>query len=170
QLALLVDGARRNGMLPRLTRPVWNADIRRLVVLGIPGIIAGGITQINILIGTIIATLQSGAVAHLYYADRVYELPLAIIGIAIGVVLLPEVSRNLRAGDMTAVSQSQNRSLEFAMLLTMPAAVALAVIATPIVRVLYERGAFHPADPAATAGALAIFALGLPALFTDSEP
>ncbi len=163
QLALLVDGARRNGMLPRLARPVWNEDIKRLVVLGIPGIIAGGITQINILIGTIIATLQSGAVAHLYYADRVYELPLAIIGIAIGVVLLPEVSRNLRAGDMTAVSQSQNRSLEFAMLLTVPAAVALAVIATPIVRVLYERGAFLPSDTTATAAALGIFALGLPA-------
>ncbi len=163
QLALLVDGARRNAMLPRLARPVWNEDIKRLVVLGIPGIIAGGITQINILIGTIIATLQSGAVAHLYYADRVYELPLAIIGIAIGVVLLPEVSRNLRAGDMTAVSQSQNRSLEFAMLLTVPAAVALAVIATPIVRVLYERGAFLPADTTATAAALGIFALGLPA-------
>ena len=163
QLALLLDGARRNAMLPRITRPVWNEDIRRLVVLGIPGIIGGGITQINILIGTIIATLQSGAVAHLYYADRVYELPLAIIGIAIGVVLLPEVSRNLRAGDMTAVSQSQNRSLEFAMLLTVPAAVALALIATPIVRVLYERGAFLPSDTAATAGALAIFALGLPA-------
>ena len=63
----------------------------RLVTLGIPGVIAGGITQINILIGTIIATLQNGAVSQLYYADRVYELPLAIIGIAIGVVLLPEV-------------------------------------------------------------------------------
>jgi putative peptidoglycan lipid II flippase len=163
QLLLLVDGARRNGILPRLVRPAWNEDVKRLVTLGIPGVIAGGITQINILVGTIIATLQSGAVAHLYYADRVYELPLAIIGIAIGVVLLPEVSRALRAGDAKSVSDSQNRSLEFAMLLTMPAAVALAVIATPIVRVLYERGAFTPTDTAATAAALAIFALGLPA-------
>ena len=155
--------ARRAGMKMTLRRPRYTDDMRRLVQLGVPGIVSGGITQINILIGTIIATLQSGAVAHLYYADRVYELPLAIIGIAIGVVLLPEVSRNLRAGDMTAVSQSQNRSLEFAMLLTVPAAVALALIATPIVRVLYERGAFLPSDTTATAGALAIFALGLPA-------
>ncbi len=163
QLLLLVWGARRNGILPRLVRPVWSADVRRLVVLGVPGVIAGGITQINILIGTVIATLQSGAVSQLYYADRIYELPLAIIGIAIGVVLLPEVARALRAGDSAAVSHAQNRSLEFAMLLTVPAAVALAVIATPIVRVLFERGAFQPSDTQATAALLSIFALGLPA-------
>ena len=163
QLLLLVWGARRNGVMPRLVRPVWNEDVKRLVTLGIPGVIAGGITQINILIGTIIATLQNGAVSQLYYADRVYELPLAIIGIAIGVVLLPEVSRALRAGDLAAVSRAQNRSLEFAMLMTMPAAVALAVIAAPIVRVLFERGAFGPGDTAATSSALAVFGLGLPA-------
>lgn len=163
QLLLLVWGARRAGLMPRLVRPVWSEDMRRLVTLGIPGVIAGGITQINILIGTVIATLQPGAVSQLYYADRVYELPLAIIGIAVGVVLLPEVSRALRAGDMAAVQDSQNRSLEFAMLLTVPAAVAIAVIAQPIVRVLFERGAFTPADTYATSFALAIFALGLPA-------
>ena len=67
--------------------------MRRLVPLGIPGVIAGGVTQINIVIGTIIASLQNGAVSYLYYADRLYELPLAIVGIAIGVVLLPDVSR-----------------------------------------------------------------------------
>lgn len=163
QLLLLVHGAWRNGVMPRLVRPVWNEDVKRLVTLGIPGVIAGGITQINILIGTIIATLQNGAVSQLYYADRVYELPLAIIGIAIGVVLLPEVSRALRANDQEAVNRAQNRSLEFAMLLTVPSAVALAVIATPVVRVLFERGAFSPADTFATASALSIFALGLPA-------
>ncbi len=162
QLVLLVNGARRAGMLPRIVRPVWNEDMRRLVTLGVPGIIAGGITQINILVGTIIATMQPGAVSQLYYADRIYELPLAIIGIAIGVVLLPEVSRALRAGDQAAVQDSQNRSLEFAMLLTVPSAVALSVISTPIVRVLFERGAFSPGDTRATSLALAIFALGLP--------
>ena len=73
--------------------------VRRLVTLGIPGIIAGGVTQINIVIGTVIASLQNGAVSHLYYADRIYELPLAIVGIAIGVVLLPDMSRQLRAGN-----------------------------------------------------------------------
>jgi putative peptidoglycan lipid II flippase len=114
------------------------------------------------MIGTIVASLQDGAVSHLYYADRVYELPLAIVGVAIGVVLLPDVSRHLRAGNQAAVMDSQNRSVEFAMLLTLPAAAALAVIPTPIVQGLFERGAFSAADTPATAYALAIFALGLP--------
>ena len=108
-------------------------DMRRLIRLGIPGVIAGGVTQLNIVIGTVIASMQDGAVSHLYYADRLYELPLAIVGIAIGVVLLPDVSRHLRAGNHEAVMDSQNRSLEFAMLLTVPAAVALAVVPTAIV-------------------------------------
>ena len=120
--------------------------VRRLIRLGIPGVIAGGVTQINIVIGTVVASLQDGAVSHLYYADRVYELPLAIVGIAIGVVLLPDVSRHLRAGDHAAVMDSQNRSLEFAMLLTVPAAAALAVVPTEIVTGLFERGAFTAAD------------------------
>ena len=107
--------------------------MRRLVTLGIPGVIAGGVTQINIVIGGMIASFQQGAVSYLYYADRLYELPLAIVGIAIGVVLLPDISRHLRAGDDVAVMDSQNRSLEFAMLLTVPAAVALAVVPHPIV-------------------------------------
>ena len=162
QLGLLLDGVRRNGLWLKLRRPRWNDDIRRLVTLGIPGVIAGGITQINILVGTIIASLQPGAVSHLYYADRIYELPLAIVGIAIGVVLLPDVSRHLRAGNHAAVMASQNRSLEFAMLLTLPAALALAVIPAPIVSVLFERGAYTAADTAMTAAALSIFALGLP--------
>ncbi len=156
-------GLKRNGMTLKLGRPRWSDDMKRLLTLGVPGVIAGGITQVNIAIGTMIASLQDGAVSHLYYADRLYELPLAIVGIAIGVVLLPDVSRHLRAGNTAAVMDSQNRSLEFAMLLTIPAAVALFVIPTDIVRVLFERGAFTPADTPYTAEALRIFALGLPA-------
>ncbi len=163
QLLLLLDGARRNGLLPKLQRPRLSPDMRRLVTLGIPGIIAGGATQINIVIGGIIASWQAGAVSWLYYADRLYELPLAIVGIAIGVVLLPEVSRHLRSGDTIALMDAQNRSLEFAMLLTVPAAVALAVIPQPIVSVLFERGAFRPEDTIQVARALALFVLGLPA-------
>jgi putative peptidoglycan lipid II flippase len=162
QLALLLDGARRNGMVLRLRWPRLNDDMRRLVALGIPGVVAGGITQINIVIGGMIASLQDGAVSYLYYADRLYELPLAIIGIAIGVVLLPDISRHLRAGNHAAVMDSQNRSLEFAMLLTVPAAVALAVVPWPIVSTLFERGAFGASDTTAVASALAIFAFGLP--------
>jgi len=162
QLWLLIDGARRHDLSLKLRWPRLSQGMRRLVRLGIPGVIAGGVTQLNIMIGTIVASLQDGAVSHLYYADRIYELPLAIVGIAIGVVLLPDVSRHLRAGNHAAVMDSQNRSVEFAMLLTVPAAAALCVVPTPIVQGLFERGAFTPADTPATAYALAIFALGLP--------
>ncbi len=162
QLVLLLDGVRRNGLMPRFTWPKLTPGVRQLVTLGIPGVIAGGVTQINIVIGSMIASLQTGAVSYLFYADRLYELPLALVGIAIGVVLLPDVSRHLRAGDQVAVMDSQNRALELAMLLTLPAAVALAVIPTEIVSVLYQRGAFSAADTANVAVALAFFALGLP--------
>lgn len=163
QLAVLAFGAWRAGLLPRLQRPRMTEGVRKLVELGVPGVIAGGITQINIVIGGMVASLQDGAVSYLYYADRLYELPLAIIGIAIGVVLLPDISRHLRAGNHGAVMDSQNRSLEFAMLLTVPAAVALAVVPREIVAVLFERGAFRTVDSENVAAALTYFALGLPA-------
>jgi putative peptidoglycan lipid II flippase len=162
QLWLLIDGARRNNIALRLRWPRMTDGVRRLIQLGIPGVIAGGVTQINIVIGTVIASLQNGAVSYLYYADRIYELPLAIVGIAIGIVLLPSVARHLRAENHEAVMDSQNRSLEFAMLLTVPAAVALAVVPGPIVAGLFERGAFTAGDTPPTAYALGIFALGLP--------
>jgi putative peptidoglycan lipid II flippase len=162
QLLLLLDGARRNGMFLRPRWPRLTPGVRQLVTLGVPGVIAGGITQINIVIGGMIASMQTGAVSYLFYADRLYELPLAIVGIAIGVVLLPELSRHLKSGDAVAAMDSQNRSLELAMLLTVPAAVALAVVPSELVSVLYERGAFKAADTANVAAALAIFALGLP--------
>ncbi len=163
QLLLLVAGARRNGLLPRLGRPRLTSGVRELVRLGLPGIVAGGVTQLNIVIGGMIASLQAGAVSWLFYADRLYELPLAIVGIAIGVVLLPDITRNLRAGDEMAVFDSQNRSLEFAMLLTVPAAVALAVVPGEIISVLFQRGAFTAHDARQVSSALALFAVGLPA-------
>lgn len=162
QLLLVLAEAKRLGMAPRLVRPVINEDIRKLVRLAIPGVIAGGITQINILVGTIIASLQAGAVSYLYYADRIYQLPLGIVGIAIGVVLLPDIARRLQAGDETAALGQQNRALEFAMLLTLPAAAALFLVPAEIISGLFERGAFDAAASSATAPALAAFALGLP--------
>ena len=125
--------------------------------------IAGGIVQINIVVGTIVASLQPGAVSWLYYADRLYQLPLGIVGIAIGIVLLPDLARALRAGREDDANHAQNRSFEFAAALTLPAAVALFVIPGPIITVLFERGAFTAADTAATAPALAAYAAGLPA-------
>ena len=107
--------------------------------------------------------MQDSAVSWLYYADRIYQLPLGLVGIAIGVVLLPDLSRKLRASDGDGALHSQNRSLELALLLTLPAAVALMVVPMPIIQVLFERGAFSGADTIATSAALAAFAAGLPA-------
>lgn len=163
QAVTLWIASRRAGMSLGLTRPRLTSGIRKLISLGIPGVIAGGITQINLLIGTIIASLQASAVAWLYYADRIYQLPLGVIGVAIGVVLLPDLSRRLRAGDGDGVHSSQNRALELSMLLTIPAAAALIAMPQPIIQTLFERGAFSAADTAAAAAALAAFAPGLPA-------
>ncbi len=163
QLTMLWIAAKRAGMGLRLRRPRYTEGVQRLVKLGIPGLVSGGITQINIVVGTIIASLQAGAISYLYYADRLYQLPLGIVGVAIGVVLLPDLSRKLRAGDTKAAMDSQNRSLELGLALTLPASVALGVAAEPIVSVLFQRGAFTAADTPATAAALAAYAWGLPA-------
>ena len=154
QLALLMWGMWRAGLTLGIKRPRMTGDVRRLISLGIPGVVSGGVTQLNIAIGTIIASLQPGAVSQLYYANRVYELPLAIVGIAVGIVLLPDVTRQLRAGNAAGIIDSQNRSLEFALLLTVPAALALATIPDDITRVLFERGAFTPEDTHVTASVL----------------
>ncbi len=119
--------------------------------------------QITIVISTIIASLQDRVVSWLYYADRIFQLPLGVIGVAIGVVLLPDLSHKLRSGDHRAVIDSENRALEFALLLTLPAAVALFIASGPIMRVLFERGAFTTVDARATAEMLSALAVGLPA-------
>lgn len=163
QLLCLVWGVWRIGMGFRLATPKMSAPVRRLLVLMGPGLLTGGVLQINLLIGTIIATAQDGANALLNYADRLNQLPLGVIGIAVGVVLLPELSRALKAGDKQQAENLQNRSLEFALALTLPAAVGLIVIPDEIIAVIYQRGAFDQEATAATAKALIGFASGLPA-------
>jgi putative peptidoglycan lipid II flippase len=163
QLVYVAWAARGLGMdlsfrLPRLT-----PDVKRLMTLAVPGLITGGINQVNIFIGTMIASLQTSAVSFLYYADRINQLPLGMVGIAIGVVLLPTLTRNLADNDTAAALDSQNRSLEFALALTLPAAIALMVIPKPIIQVLFERGSFTAQDTAQVSAALAAFAIGLPA-------
>jgi putative peptidoglycan lipid II flippase len=163
QLALLALAVRRAGFGVRLSRPRLTRGVRRLLWLAAPAALAGGVTQVNLFIGQIIASAKPGAIAILQYADRIYQLPLGVVGIAIGVVLLPELSRSLKAGHMREAGHQQNRSLEFSLFLTLPAAISLFILAEPIVRVLFERGAFSPVTTEIVAAALAIFALGLPA-------
>ncbi|HUG61113.1 MAG TPA: murein biosynthesis integral membrane protein MurJ [Methylomirabilota bacterium] len=163
QLAAVAGTLWWSGFPLSLRRPQVTANVRRLVALGIPGVISGGVTQINIVVGTIIASMQASAASWLYYADRLYQLPLGVIGVAIGVVLLPDLTRRLRSDEPETAMHAQNRSFEFAMALTLPAAVALIAIPFTLVRVLFERGAFDAADTHATGMALAAFAVGLPA-------
>jgi putative peptidoglycan lipid II flippase len=163
QAVLLWAAVRRMGVRLRLSRPRPSPRLKRLLTLGIPGVAAGGITQINIVAGTIIASFWPGAVSYLYYADRLYQLPLGIVGIAIGVALLPDLSRRLRAGDVGGALWTQNRALEFALMLTLPAAAALIVVPLEIVVPLFERGAFDREDAAMTAAAVAAYGFGLPA-------
>ncbi|MFV0472882.1 MAG: murein biosynthesis integral membrane protein MurJ [Pikeienuella sp.] len=163
QVWLVARAARLAGMELRFRRPRWTPAMRRLVALGVPGAIAGGVTQINLLIGTAIASFFDGAVAWLSYADRLYQLPLGVVGVAIGVVLLPELSRRVRAKDDAGARAAFCRASEFSMALTLPAAAALAAISGPLASVLFARGAFTEADAAAVAAATAIFALALPA-------
>lgn len=163
QLAFTWVSARRLGYrfgigLPRLT-----PELRRLAVIAGPAVLAGGVVQVNMLVGRQVASFTEGAVAWLSYADRLYQLPLGVVGIAIGTVLLPELSRRLRAGDVAGGRDAFNRGAEFALMLTIPAAVALVVIAGPLCEVLYERGAFGAEDTAQTALILAIYGAGLPA-------
>jgi putative peptidoglycan lipid II flippase len=154
----------RDGMGLGLRRPRWTPEIRRLFGLVLPGVLGAGVAQINLLADVFFASLlPAGAVSYLYYADRLNQLPLGVIGIAVGTALLPLLSRQIRAGEAEAARASQNRALELALLLTMPCAVALVVLGLPIMQVLFQRGAFSAADALATAQVLAAYALGLPA-------
>jgi putative peptidoglycan lipid II flippase len=163
QWLLLMIACRRANMTLRLRFPKLTPDVKRLIKLGIPGIVAGGITQVNILIATMIATGIDRAVSYLYYADRVYQLPLGVVGVAIGVVLLPEMARKLRSNDAKGAVANQNRALEFALFLTLPATIALIALPLAIVNTCFEHGAFTRSDTIATASALAAFSIGLPA-------
>ena len=162
QLLLCAAGLRYAGLHFPWVRPRLDANVRRLLYLTLPGILASGIAQINAFIGTIIGSGAPGVVSYLYYADRVYQLPLGVAGVAIGLVLLPDLSRRLAAGDTEGARLAQNRALEFAFTLTVPAAIALAVAARPIVGVLFQHGVFDPNTARETAATLAAFAIGLP--------
>jgi putative peptidoglycan lipid II flippase len=163
QLWLVWIAIERTGFRPDFRLPRLDPEVRRFWLLAIPAILTGGITQINIFVGTIIASGADNAISVLSFADRLYQLPLGIIGIAIGTVLLPELSRNLKGGREAEAQASQEQSLFLSMLLSMPAAAALIAMAEPMVRVLFERGAFTPLATTQTAEALVAFSLGLPA-------
>lgn len=163
QAGTVVWGARRAGMTLHFKRPRLTPGVKRLVILGVPGIISAGITQINLLVSHMIATFQDSAASWLTYADRLYQLPLGMIGIAMGVALLPSLSRSLRSGDDVSAMSTMNRAIELSMLFTLPAAVALFMVPDILIAGLFERGEFTAQTTEQVAKALKLFALGLPA-------
>lgn len=163
QFALLWQAARRAGFTMRPAWPRFTPEIRTLAVIAAPAALASGVVQINLLVGRQVASYFDRAIDWMYTADRLYQLPLGVVGIAVGIVLLPDLSRRLAAGDDAGGQAALSRAGEIALALTMPAAVALVVIPEPLVSVLFERGRFTPEDTAATALACAIYGAGLPA-------
>jgi len=130
----------------------------------IPAAVGSGVLQINLFIDTIIASLlPMGTISYLYYADRLYHLPISITGTALGTVLLPMLSRQWRENNVDGAMHNQNRAIEFAMLITLPAMLGLIYLASPLVMVIFERGAFDHVSSVATAQTLGGFATGLPA-------
>lgn len=163
QFLWLAFACRRAGIRLRLPIPRFTPDVKRMLVLMVPGLIGGGVNQINLMVATILATLQPKAVGYLYYSDRLYQLPLALIGSAIGVVLLPSLTRALRGPNPEEGIRIHNRAIEMGFFLSLAATVALAVAAEPMIRVLYQRGAFTADDTVKVAAALTAISFGLPA-------
>jgi putative peptidoglycan lipid II flippase len=155
---------RRAGVRLRLKRPVINDDVKRLLKLILPAAAGAGAVQINLLISTGLAArfLPAGSVSYIYAADRLNQLPLGLIGIGLGTVLLPTISRMLGAGREAEAMETQNRGMELALLLTLPATVALIVCGQPIAAALFQHGKFTAANSFYTAQALAAFSIGLP--------
>ena len=141
----------------------FDPQIRGFLRKGIPGMVANAGPQFLIVGGAIIASSSPAAVSWLYFANRLIELPLGMVGVAMGTVLVPELTRAIRSDDRDALMQAESRGAELATALVLPAALGLILLSQPIIRVLFERGAFTPADTIATAQALSILAFGLPA-------
>lgn len=164
QLGWLWISCHLHGMSMRLTLPQLTPEAKTLLCLGIPGAISAGVTQINLFIDMIFASwLPTGSVSYLFYADRLNQLPLGVIGIAASTALLPELSKHIKMNNHREAYYTQNRALEFALAITLPAAVGLIVLAGPLVTLLFERGAFTSQDALCTGYTLSAFAAGLPA-------
>lgn len=163
QMLLLRRAVKRAGFKITLRFPKPSPEMRNLLRVAVPAALAGGVMQINLLVGQQVASYFDKAVGWLFAADRLYQLPLGVVGIAVGVVLLPDLSRRLRARDDAGSKYALSRAGEISLALTIPSAVALMVIPFPLVSVLFERGAATVDDTAAIATAVAIYGLGLPA-------
>ena len=163
-LQLLVLAWRsRAGSLATPLKISFDPPMRGFLAKSVPGMIASAGPQLLVLAGAVIASASPSVVSWLYFANRLIELPLGIVGIAMGSVLVPEVSRSVQAGDRAAIAHAESRGLELAVGLALPAMLGFMVLSEPIVKMLFQHGAFTAADTAATAQTLMVLALGLPA-------
>ena len=164
QLAWLAWSCKRLGVSLKLRRPRLTPEVKKLLALIWPAAMGAGAVQINLVISTMLAAsfLAHGSVTYIYMADRLNQLPLGLIGIGLGTVLLPMISRQLGQGDAAAAMETQNRGLELALLLTLPATAALVICGEPIASGLFGYGKYGAADVRHTAEALAAFSIGLP--------
>jgi putative peptidoglycan lipid II flippase len=164
QFLWLVWACHRAGVLPRLPAPRLTPDVRRLLGLIGPAALGAGVVQINLVIGVMLASLlPSGAISYLFYADRLNQLPIGVVGVAVGTALLPLLSRQIAAGQGGAAHDSQNRAIELALFLGLPATAALLAVPHELIAVLFQRGAFGADATAQTAAALMAYSVGLPA-------
>jgi putative peptidoglycan lipid II flippase len=164
QLGWLWLACRRAGVSLRLRRPRLDPEVRRLMKLILPAALGAGAVQINLVVSTALAgaLLAEGSISYIYYADRLNQLPLGMIGIGLGTILLPTLSRLLGAKRDAEAIETQNRGIELALFLTLPATAAFIVAAEPIVRGLFQHGQFTAEDTVRCAWALSAFSIGLP--------
>jgi putative peptidoglycan lipid II flippase len=165
QLALLAWAVHRAGMKLHFPRPRLTPHVRLLLRRMAPGLIGASATQLNQVVDVVIASmLPAGTVSLLYYADRMQQLPLGVIGTAVGTALLPLLSRQVRGAEAHEAVGSLNRAIEYTLFMTLPAALALAVAGFPMMWVLFGRGAFDAESARLSAQALTAYAVGLPAV------
>ncbi|MEA3390562.1 MAG: murein biosynthesis integral membrane protein MurJ, partial [Pseudomonadota bacterium] len=164
QLLWLTLACRSAGVSLKLRRPRLDADVKELLRLIVPAAAGAGAAQINLLVSTALSgwLLASGSITYIYYADRLNQLPLGLIGIGLGTILLPTVSRMLSRGQEAEAMETQNRGIELALFLTLPATVAFLTVAEPIVRGLFQYGRFTAEDAMRCGWALSAFSIGLP--------
>jgi putative peptidoglycan lipid II flippase len=163
QAALLMWGCKRSGAHVGFRWPRMTPEIRQLIMLAIPGAVAASATQISVFVSGILVSQVNGARSWLFYCDRLYQLPQGLIGVAVGVALLPKLSRAIHAGDETGARGAMDEALLFSLALALPCAVALVTIPFFIIDGLYTRGAFHTYDAHQTANALFFYGWGVPA-------
>ena len=164
QLGLLLAACKRAGIVLKLRRPRITPGVRQFVRVVIPATLGAGVYQISAFIDTFFLTrIGTGAMSYFNYADRLNQLPLGVIGAALGTAILPQISRHVGAGEDRQAARVMSQATELAMLLCLPAALALSVSSYPLISALFQGGEFTPDDAAITAMTLSIVVLGLPA-------